>query len=322
MTVAVPGSVPSLQSKSVSYTPTTSAQSETVTADSGYDGLSSVSVTVNRIPQEYIIPTGTLAITQNGTGIDVTQYAAVDVNVSGGGASDLVDILEGDFSGAFYNSDITKLKTRAFSDNSNMTSVTMPNLVTINQRIFEGCTKCASFNLPSLTTCGSWAFALAGSTTGTDSIILPELTSGWYSGLFEHAVFTAIVLPKASQIKNSDFAGSSALLNAVDLRSATTLGGSYVFNNRSGLTTIILGSSSVPSLGNINVFNNTPFASGGSGGTIYIPESLYNHLGDGTALDYKAAANWSTIDGYGTVTWAKIEGSQYENYYADGTPIT
>ncbi|MBR3474226.1 MAG: hypothetical protein IKH34_04065 [Oscillospiraceae bacterium] len=68
-------------------------------------------------------------------------------------------------------------------------------------------------------------------------------------------------------------------------------------------------------------FKNTPFKSGGTGGTIYIPEVLYNHLGDGTALDYKAATNWSVLDGYGTVTWAKIEGSIYENQYADGHPL-
>lgn len=60
-------------------------------------------------------------------------------------------------------------------------------------------------------------------------------------------------------------------------------------------------------------FINTPFKSGGTGGTIYIPESMYNHLGDGTSLDYKAATNWSTWDGYGTITWAKIEGSPYES---------
>lgn len=39
-----------LQSKSVSYTPTASSQSATVTADVGYDGLSQVSVTVAAIP--------------------------------------------------------------------------------------------------------------------------------------------------------------------------------------------------------------------------------------------------------------------------------
>ena len=35
---------------------------------------------------------GTLSITDNGTGIDVTNYAAVDVNVSGGGGTKTVDI--------------------------------------------------------------------------------------------------------------------------------------------------------------------------------------------------------------------------------------
>lgn len=72
-----------LQTKSVSYTPTTSAQSAQVTADSGYDGLEQVNVSVGAIPSEYIIPSGTKSITENGTGIDVTQYASVDVAVSG-----------------------------------------------------------------------------------------------------------------------------------------------------------------------------------------------------------------------------------------------
>lgn len=38
---------PNLQSKSKTYIPTSSQQTETVTADNGYDGLSSVSITVN-----------------------------------------------------------------------------------------------------------------------------------------------------------------------------------------------------------------------------------------------------------------------------------
>ncbi len=41
---------PTLQSKSVSYIPTTSQQTASVTADAGYDGLSAVNVTVNAMP--------------------------------------------------------------------------------------------------------------------------------------------------------------------------------------------------------------------------------------------------------------------------------
>ena len=50
-----------------------------------YDGLSKV--TVNPIPSQYIIPSGTKTITENGTGIDVASYASVNVNVSEGGGS-------------------------------------------------------------------------------------------------------------------------------------------------------------------------------------------------------------------------------------------
>ena len=61
--------------------PTTSSQ--TISADNGYDGLSSVQI--NAIPSNYIIPSGNKAITANGTGIDVTNYATVSVNVPTGG---------------------------------------------------------------------------------------------------------------------------------------------------------------------------------------------------------------------------------------------
>lgn len=67
---------PTLQTKTV--TPTKSQQ--TVSPDSGYDGLSGV--TVNAIPDNYVIPTGTVNITANGTH-DVSGKASVNVNVPG-----------------------------------------------------------------------------------------------------------------------------------------------------------------------------------------------------------------------------------------------
>ena len=45
---------PSLQSKSASYTPSETAQSSTITADTGYDGLDAVSVSVGAISPSYV----------------------------------------------------------------------------------------------------------------------------------------------------------------------------------------------------------------------------------------------------------------------------
>ena len=61
---------PSYQSKTKSYTPSETAQSETVTADSGYDALSQVSVSVAAVSSTYV-----------GTGI--TRRSSTDLTASG-----------------------------------------------------------------------------------------------------------------------------------------------------------------------------------------------------------------------------------------------
>lgn len=86
-TVTVSGSNTSQLSTqgAATITPTTSQQTAVASGK-----FTTGAVLVDPIPSEYIIPTGTKSITQNGTGIDVSEYASVDVNVSGGGGQDMV----------------------------------------------------------------------------------------------------------------------------------------------------------------------------------------------------------------------------------------
>lgn len=93
-------------------TPTTSEQTA-VAAEKFTTGA----VKVGAIPSEYIIPSGTKPITSNGTGIDVTQYAAVDVNVAGA-------------------SQITKLATQEFTVSTTSTTATETGRITLDSSAY------------------------------------------------------------------------------------------------------------------------------------------------------------------------------------------
>lgn len=79
----------------------------------------------------------------------------------------------------------------------------------------------------------------------------------------------------------------------------------YMFQQCSALKTLIIRRSSVCELKAINNFNSTPFASNGTGGTLYVPRNLI--------ASYQAATNWSTILGYTNNSIVALEGSSYEN---------
>lgn len=71
------GDMDVLQEKTV----TPSKEQQVIEADSGFTGLKSVKV--GAIPDQYIIPSGSKTITENGE-VDVTSFASVMVNVAGG----------------------------------------------------------------------------------------------------------------------------------------------------------------------------------------------------------------------------------------------
>lgn len=204
-------------------------------------------------------------------------------------------------SGDYENSLVTDVGVGALRYNYNLTGVSFPNCVKLRDSAFRNCTSLTKVYLPKVSAVGSGNNYIFSGCTSLVTVALPSITG-----------FNSLPI---------GFKGDTAL-KTVDLGDHTGSITNQAFADCTAFDTLILrSSSSVWGLANINVFNNTKFASGGSGGTIYIPKAMYDHLGDGGSLDYKAATQWSTINGYGTITWAKIEGSQYENYYADGTAI-
>ena len=165
--------------------------------------------------------------------------------------------------------------------------------------------------------CGSQAFKYCSNLA---TVKLYNLTIGYYNytnisgSMFENCTsLTTVALPKLTRIGGTFMKGCTSL-TAVDFGALDTIDGQNHFQNCSAMNVLIIRSSSVPALGNINTFANTPFALGKAGGTLYVPSSLIS--------SYQSASNWSTILGYATNSIQAIEGSQYENYYADGTPIT
>lgn len=123
-----------------------------------------------------------------------------------------------------------------------------------------------------------------------------------------------LVLPVISSWGQFIFADNHSL-ETIDLGSnCPDLKGWFFSSSREYFNKLILRKPSVVAVQNINTFNDTPFASGKSGGTLYVPSALIS--------SYQSATNWSTILGYPNNSIAAIEGSIYETAYADGTPIT
>ena len=132
----------------------------------------------------------------------------------------------------------------------------------------------------------------------------------------EHFDFQAkvkyFVLPKVTDFSVYMFQNSTSLLG-VDMNAVTTIR-QDCFAGCTNFGLLVIRKNGVPTLSNIIAFNNTKFASGKAGGTLYVPQALITN--------YQSATNWSTILGYSSNQILPIEGSIYETQYADGTPIT
>lgn len=180
---------------------------------------------------------------------------------------------------------------RQFLNCAMLQSVSFPNSTVSADSEFWHCTSLTDVNLKKQTTVGTQQF---DGCTALQRVVFPNLAGA--DGVYTNA------FADCSSLSVADLGGTGVAFKRTN-----------AFKN-SALSTLIIRSATVAALTNINNFDGTPFASGGSGGTLYVPQALI--------ASYQAATNWSTILGYANNSIQAIEGSVYENAYADGTPVT
>ena len=197
---------------------------------------------------------------------------------------------EGGGGGADYLAELCNGTLTELNDD-NITSLASPQMLRGNTTV----TKVFLKNCEEI----SASYTLAGKSIQT--VVLPSLTTitsgGGYS-FSDNPTALKVDIGSLSNIPGGGLAGASAM-NILVLRK----------------------SDSITTLTHINGFNNTPFASGKAGGTLYVPQALMS--------SYQGATNWSTILGYATNQIKSIESTHTDPtapidltlYYVDGTPI-
>lgn len=235
--------------------------------------------------------------------------------------------------------DITSIRSYGLAYMTNLTSVSMPALQTINSYAFYNDYGIVwnGWPFPAAKTIGNYAFRYCYGLTG--DIVLPDTVTsiGQYSFANCDGMDTFTARGAITNLGTYTFNGASGHIMALREIHMPNLGTSIALNLNFGsataanacqhlevcdigkaksiaantfancykLQTLIMRRTSVTTLANVSAFLNTPLRGRNSlTAKIYVPEALID--------DYKAASNWKTIDGYGYVTWNAIEGSPYE----------
>ena len=258
--------------------------------------------TISLYKQGGIIPSGVFTIPSNisQSTYDITSYAFAQGDF---GYGRLPERISGDLS-YYENLSATQIASYAFY-NTPISSINMPNVISIYESAFYSCsnlTSSISFSL--CTTIGSYAFYRC---ININSVNLPKCQiinqRGFYScdnlsqvsilsclsvGAYAFAYCSkleSINLPLASNLSAYAFRACTSLSYASLY--CTTMG-SNVFASCYNLLSLYLLSNTVCSLSNTNAFASTPISNyttstGGVYGSIFVPSSLL------TA--YKAATN-------------------------------
>ena len=235
---------------------------------------------------------------------------------------------------------LTSIRSYGLAYMTALTSASFPNLATINSYAFYDDYNIAwdGWPFPKAKTIGNYAFRYCYGLTG--DIVLPSTVTsiGQYSfsSCEDITSFTAtgaistlgtytftgasghimkvreIHMPNlgTSIALNLNFGNATAAnacqnLEVCDIGKAKSIAANTFANCYKLQTLIMRRTGSVTTCANVSAFLNTPLRGRNSlTANIYVPSALID--------SYKAASVWTTINGYGYVTWNALEGSPYE----------
>ena len=217
--------IPNLQSKSAS--PTTSSQ--TITADSGYDGLSQVTVDAispTKSAQTYT-PTTTDQTIASGRWLTGTQTIKGDANLVASNIASGVSIFRvtGTHSGGGSSEDLNKFITRT------ITSVTNSEVGYVGAYAFASCSSLTTASFPSCQVISSSAFLSCSKLT---TISFPSCVFIYTSAFAYCYSLASANFPSCQSIGSSAFQNCYSL-STIDFPVCKTIG-SYAFTTCSNLT--------------------------------------------------------------------------------------
>lgn len=243
---------------------------------------------------------------QGGTSVRLPtagKYCDRDIVVTatgGGGNDELFKAVMERSVTEFKAESITRVAPYIFYGYTTLKSVDFPNITQIGVNAFYNCTEITSFNAPKLTHIGNYGLY---NVSNLANINFPVITRIDTQALRQCRKITKAMFPKLTSLGTYALSRCNVLAVA-DLGLITTIQANCFAESYSLKTIILRKTDSITTLSATSAFTSTPFASNGSGGTVYVPQALIE--------DYKTATNWVTLYNAGTCTFLPIEGSNYE----------
>lgn len=254
------------------------------------------------VAQPVIAP---LEVTENGTytasgGVSGYSPVTVDVVASGGVEDLFVSVSERTLTTVTHPS-VKSIGAYLFHSYTSLKSVDFPNAKSLGAYAFNGCTGITAFSAPKVTSIGTYGFYNVAALT---KIYFPEMLSVGTYAFRQCRKITRAYFPKATSVGTYALSRCN-VLSVVDLGQVSTIAGSVFAEDYAIKTLILRKSDGIVTLSATSAFTSTPFATNGSGGTVYCPSALIEA--------YQTAANWSTLFAAGTCTFVPLEGSIYED---------